>query len=106
MKLPLSTEASFEVKIANGEMLRTKGACIGVDLKIEGYQFQMDINVLSLGGCNVVLGTQWLYTSGLIQLDFQKLTRSFLMAISLPSSEGCNPLVLTYKIMLNSLSHW
>ena len=57
LKLPLSTEASFEVKIANGVMLRTKGACLGVDIKIQGSQSQMDLNVLSLGGCDVVLGT-------------------------------------------------
>ena len=39
----------------------------------------MDLNVLPLGGCDVVLGTQWLYTLGLIQWDFQHLTMEFVL---------------------------
>ena len=37
----------------------------------------MELNVLSLGGSDVVLGTQWLFTLGLIQWDFQKQTMEF-----------------------------
>ena len=51
----------FEVKVANGAVLRTKGACHVVSLKIQGANFLLDLNVLALGGCDVVLGTQWLY---------------------------------------------
>ena len=38
----------------------------------------MDFNVLHLGGCEVVLGTLWLSTLGLIRWDFQLLTMKFL----------------------------
>ena len=70
LKLPISVEESFEVKIANGVLVQTKGACHAVQLKFQGQTFLMDLNVLPLGGCDVVLGTQWLYTLGLIQWDF------------------------------------
>ena len=53
----LSTEDSFEVKVANGSILRTQGSCHAVSLKIQGNYFKMDLNVLALGGCDVVLGT-------------------------------------------------
>lgn len=66
LKLPLSTKDSFEVKIANGTMVQTKGDSHSVKLKLQGQKFIMDLNVLSLGGCDVVLGTQWLFTLGLI----------------------------------------
>ena len=54
------------VKVANEDMLKTQGACHDVNLKIQGQDFQVDLNVLSLGDYDVVLGTQWLYTLGLI----------------------------------------
>lgn len=58
LKLPMPIEDSFEVKIANGTMVKTKGACHAMNLKIQGRKFIMDLNVLSLGGFDVVLGTQ------------------------------------------------
>ena len=58
LKLPLSIKDSFDVKIAGGAVLKTKGACHGVGIRIQGQEFFMDLNVLSLGGCDVVLGTQ------------------------------------------------
>ena len=66
------------MKVANGDMLKTQGACHDVNLKIQGQDFQVDLNVLSLGDYVVVLGTQWLYTLGLIQWDFMKLTMVFI----------------------------
>ena len=48
--LPLSTADYFEVKVANGATLRTKGACHEVPLKIQGTNFLLDLNVLVLGG--------------------------------------------------------
>ena len=58
LKLPMYIEDSFEVKIANGTMVKTKGARNVVNLKIQGQEFIMDLNVLSLGGRDVVLRTQ------------------------------------------------
>jgi len=77
LKLPLSIQDNFDVKIASGAVLKTKGACHEVGIKIQGKEFLMELNVQSLGGCDVVLGTQWLFTHGLIQWDFQKLTMEF-----------------------------
>ena len=54
------------MKVANGDMLKKRGACHDVNLKIQGQDFQVDLNVLSLGDYDVVLGIQWLYTLGLI----------------------------------------
>ena len=77
LQLPLSTQDCFEVKVANGAVLQTEGVCHVVQLKIQGTLFSVDLNVLPLGGCDVVLGTQWLYSLGQIQWDFKKLTMQF-----------------------------
>lgn len=77
LQLPISTKDCFEVKVANGVVFKTKGACFAVQLKIQCSYFGVDLNVLSLGGCDVVLGTQWLYSLGPIQWDFKQLTMKF-----------------------------
>ena len=70
LKLTLSIKDSFDVKIAGGAVLKSEGACHGVGIRIQDQEFFMDLNVLSLGGCDVVLGTQWLFTLSLIQWGF------------------------------------
>ena len=40
-------------------------------------EFCIQFHVLALGGCDVVLGTQWLSTLGEIQWNFQLLTMYF-----------------------------
>ena len=60
--------------MANGAVIKTKGVCLGVSLWIQGHQFFVDLNVISLGGCDVVLGTQWLSTMGEISWDFKLMT--------------------------------
>ena len=48
LKLSLSTQDNFTVKVTNSNMLRTQGACHDVNLKIQGQDFQVDLNVFSL----------------------------------------------------------
>ena len=38
----------------------------------------LDFNVLHLGGCEVILGTQWLSTLGVISWNFRLLTMEFM----------------------------
>ena len=67
----------MEVKVANGAVIKTKGVCLGVSLWIQGHQFFVNLNVLSLEGNDVVLGTQWLSTLGEILWDFKLMTMKF-----------------------------
>lgn len=57
LALPLSIGNTFEVKVANGAIPKTRGVCYGVSIKTQRYLFQVDVNVLPLGNCAVVLGT-------------------------------------------------
>ena len=43
--------------MANGDVLKTKRACHEVQIRLQRTFFQMDLNVLPLGACDVVLGT-------------------------------------------------
>ena len=68
---------TLEVKVANGVVVRTQGFCDQVLVCIQREEFSIPFRVLPLGGCDVVLGTQWLTTLGDIQWNFQFLTMEF-----------------------------
>jgi hypothetical protein len=55
----------------------SEGKCTDVCLKLQGNTFCSNFFVLTLGGCDVVLGVQWLRTLGPIIWDFLHLTMSF-----------------------------
>ena len=44
---------------------------------VQGVEFCVKFHVLELGGCDAMLGTQWLSTLGVIQWNFHLLTMSF-----------------------------
>ena len=78
MQIPIDTSQILEVKVANGKIIKTKGLCKDVLAVIQGYKFYVQLHMLSLGGCDVVLGTHWLSTLGVISWDFKLLTMGFL----------------------------
>nr|XP_028964667.1 uncharacterized protein LOC108169704 [Malus domestica] len=73
----VDSKHSFEVMIANGGTIASKGCCSQIKLQIQQYEYISDFYVLQLGGCDVVLGAQWLRTLGPILWDFDKLKMEF-----------------------------
>lgn len=67
------------MKVANGEKLLSRGRCENTMVKIQGNNFPVSFHVLTLGGCDVVLGVQWLRTLGPIIWDFLKMTMELQM---------------------------
>ena len=64
--IPLRVDVSkvLEVKVANGSIVNTQGFCSNVPVFVQGVEFCINFHVLALGGCDAVLGTQWLSTLG------------------------------------------
>ena len=50
----------------DGNVIKTLGVYHAVILLMQGHRCTIDFNILHLGGCEVVLGTQWLCTLGVI----------------------------------------
>ena len=67
LKLAIDPTLAFDVEIASTATMRTLGTCQDLQVQVQGHHFCMDLNVLPLGGCDLVLGNQWLRTLGLIQ---------------------------------------
>lgn len=54
----------MQVRIANGDMVSSEGMCNAITLQVQGTNFVFDLFTLELGGCDIVLGIQWLLSLG------------------------------------------
>lgn len=48
----------LQVKVANGESINNYGRCTGVSFNLQGTFYIADFYILTLGGCDAVLGVQ------------------------------------------------
>jgi len=65
------------VAIADGNTLQCQYICRQFSWTLLGTESVSDILLLSLRGCDLVLGVQWLSTSGVIKWDFKHLRMDF-----------------------------
>jgi hypothetical protein len=63
--------------IANGGSMKCGGHCENMCLQIGDYQLKSHMFSIDVGGCDIVLGTDWLRTLGPILMDFKDLTMQF-----------------------------
>ena len=47
----------LEVKVANGDVIKTQGVCREVPVVLQRHEFLVHLHVLPMGGCDLVLGT-------------------------------------------------
>ena len=76
-QIPYDAESKMQVKVANGQAVYCEGKSNAVSLLMQGHSYTIDFFILTLGGCDVVLGVQWLRTLGPILWDFLKLQMAF-----------------------------
>lgn len=78
LQLAVDTTKILKVKVANGDFIKTKEECKDLLLRMHGNEFYVKLHVLTLEGCDVVLGTQWLCTLSLIGWDLKKMVMGFM----------------------------
>jgi len=69
--------SNFQVQIADGGTMKCEGRCENVKLQMGDYQLKTHMFAIHMGGCDIVLGAEWLRTLGPITMDFQELYMSF-----------------------------
>jgi hypothetical protein len=57
--------------------MKCGGYCENVHLQIGDYHLKSHMFVIDMGGCDIVLGENWLRTLGPILMDFKDLTMQF-----------------------------
>jgi hypothetical protein len=68
---------NFQIMIANGGSMKCGGHCENVHLQIGDYHLKSHMFAIDMGGCDIVLGADWLRTLGPILMDFKALTMQF-----------------------------
>jgi hypothetical protein len=63
--------------IANGGSMKCGGHIENVRLQIGDYQLKYHMFSINMGGCDIVLGADWIRTLGPIHMDFKELTMQF-----------------------------
>ncbi|CAA7019723.1 unnamed protein product [Microthlaspi erraticum] len=71
------TSTRSRVTVADGRRIAIQGHIDNFRWTFHGTTFESDVMVIPLGGCDMVLGVQWLHTLGPITFDFKKLEMSF-----------------------------
>lgn len=70
-------KSQLAVQIANGDTLPCLGCCKSVVLQLQNFQFMVGLYILPLGGCDIVLGVDWLRSLGTILWNFAELNMQF-----------------------------
>jgi hypothetical protein len=68
---------NFQIMISNGRSMKCGGCCENVCLQIGQYHMKSHMFSIDMGGCDIVLGVEWLRTLGPILMDFKELTMQF-----------------------------
>ncbi|KAA0048289.1 Ty3/gypsy retrotransposon protein [Cucumis melo var. makuwa] len=76
-KIPIDRKTQFGVTIGDGTNCKGKGICSQVEIQLEGLKVVTDLLVVELGKVDVVLGMQWLDTTGTMKIHWPSLTMVF-----------------------------
>ncbi|KAG8382201.1 hypothetical protein BUALT_Bualt05G0052100 [Buddleja alternifolia] len=91
----LETTTPFPVAVADGNKIYSSHLCKGFTRKMQGVEFTTKMLILPLGGCDAILGIQWLITLGDISCNFHQLKMKFHFKGSkvLSMSNSCDRLI-------------
>jgi hypothetical protein len=64
-------------KSPNGGTMKCGGHCENVKLQMGDYHLKTHMFFIFMGGCDIVLGVEWIHTLGPIKMDYQELYMSF-----------------------------
>ncbi|XP_026399008.1 uncharacterized protein LOC113294848 [Papaver somniferum] len=73
LKCPVEQTASLLVTVENGDKTIISGICSQLTWSMQGHKFCGDLRLLPLGGCDIVLGADWLRNLGDVLFNLSKL---------------------------------
>jgi hypothetical protein len=76
-KLPIQESTTLTVMVANGATIPCRGYCETAQMSLQGSVFNPNLYLLTLGGCDLVLGVEWLRMLGPMLWDFVRLSMDF-----------------------------
>nr|CAD1842592.1 unnamed protein product [Ananas comosus var. bracteatus] len=98
---------TMRLSVANGNKLKSSAVCKGFKWKMQGLEFEADLLLLPLKGCDIVLGIQWLIKLGPILWDFKQLRMEFYFGeqkVVLRGSQGASLKIIEGKELMKMVS--
>ncbi|XP_074282563.1 uncharacterized protein LOC141607104 [Silene latifolia] len=92
----IKSTCPFMVTVANGETIISKSMCQGFKWHIQGHGFATDVKLVPLGGCEMVLGIQWLESLGPVLWDFKQIRMEFTVQKRKHVLRGCQSRTLQW----------
>lgn len=96
MGCALEYTISMQVRVADGSKIINNLFCTEFTWKIQDQEFSYPVRVVKLGGCNMVLGGDWLWNHSPVEFDYDKMKvtlsrngRKIIMKLSL-NKLSCN----------------
>ena len=77
LHIPTKDTSNYGEILGSGTTIKGKGVCEQVKLSLNGWTVTADFLPLELGGVDMILGMQWLYSLGVTEVDWKNLVMSF-----------------------------
>ncbi|TYK03261.1 peroxidase 64 [Cucumis melo var. makuwa] len=75
--LPIKETSQYGVILGSGAAVQGKGICEKLEVQLNNWKIVEDFLPLELGGVDVILGMQWLYSLGVTTVDWKNLSLTF-----------------------------
>ncbi|KAA0045155.1 Transposon Tf2-9 polyprotein [Cucumis melo var. makuwa] len=75
--IPIKETAHYGVILGSGAAVQGKGICEKLEVCMKNWTVEEDFLPLELGGVDVILGLQWLYSLGVTTMDWRNLLLTF-----------------------------
>ncbi|KAL4032435.1 hypothetical protein IC575_005508 [Cucumis melo] len=77
LHIPTKKTAHYGVILGSGAAVQGKGVCEDLEVQLKNWTVKKDFLPLELGGVDVILGMQWLYSLGVTTVDWKNLSLTF-----------------------------
>ena len=75
--LPIKETSHYGVILGSGAAVQGKGICEKLEVQLNNWKIIEDFLPLDLGGVDVILGMQWLFSLGVTTVDWKNLLLTF-----------------------------
>ncbi|TYK23464.1 putative retroelement pol polyprotein [Cucumis melo var. makuwa] len=106
LSLSIKETSHYGVILGSGAAIQGKGICEKLEVQLNGWKIVEDFLPLELGGVDVILGMQWLYSLGVTTVDWKNLSLSFVAEGKEVNIKGDPSLTKARINLKNMIKNW
>ncbi|KAA0043666.1 Ty3/gypsy retrotransposon protein [Cucumis melo var. makuwa] len=104
--LPIKETSHYGVILGFGAAVQGKGICEKLEVQLNNWKIVEDFLLLDLGGVDVILGLQWLYSLGVTTVDRKNLSLTFSVDGKSVNIKGDPSLTKARISLKNMIKNW